>query len=256
MCSLIVLAGFDPEVPLFVAANRDEFYERKSSPPGLWVGKRNRVLAPRDVEAGGTWIGVDQHGRFAAVTNLAGEPVSRDAPTRGRLVFTALDAEPGTAAAVSAVAGEVAEGADNGFQLLVSDGRTSCVLVHRAGAGRQARRFDFEEARHVVAISNEHGPGELDLAPLLEPALVGGLDREARLDALEPLLRHPGGSGDQVPHRLLKVGDSVYGTVSGSLLAVPAGGLESLVWRYSAGAPGGAKWRNYGNLGHRLVDGG
>ena len=53
--------------PLLVAANRDEFYERPTAPLAWWEG--GRILAGRDLQAGGTWLGVTPGGRFAAITN-------------------------------------------------------------------------------------------------------------------------------------------------------------------------------------------
>jgi hypothetical protein len=253
MCSLIVLAGFDPDYPLFVAANRDEFLDRRSAPPGLRVGARRRRLAPRDLQAGGTWIGVDEDGRFAALTNLAGEPTVEGAPTRGRLVDAALEAEDGVDGAIAAVVAEITPGRDNGFQLLVSDGRRTRVVVHPSRAGAEGlESHEFAEVPHVVAISNEHRPGTLDLGELVAPATAAGLSVDERLDRLEPVLRHPGDEG--ILHRVLKVGDRRYGTVSGSLLAVPARDPRDLRWRFAAGAPGTVAWKNYGNLGRRLVE--
>ena len=256
MCSLIVLAGFDPDYPILVAANRDELRDRQSSPPGLYAdSERRRVLSPRDRVAGGTWIGVDDSGRFAALTNLFGEPVREGAPTRGRLVHVALDAEDGVDAAIDAVESAVADGDDNGFQLLVSDGATTRVLTHPSGAGAAGlERESFEDRPHVAAISNEHRPGRLVLGSLLEPATAPGITAEDRLDRLEPLLRHKGDTAG-VDHKILKDVDPRYGTVSGSLIALHRDDPSRLVWRFAAGMPGVAPWRNYGNLGRRLVEG-
>ena len=53
-----------PDYPVFllVASNRDEERSRPSSPPGLWVGERRRILSPRDRRAGGTWLAVNDRG--------------------------------------------------------------------------------------------------------------------------------------------------------------------------------------------------
>src|SRR3990167_3992188 len=55
--------------PLIVAANRDEFYARPSLPLAQWADAP-QVYAGRDQEAGGTWLGVNADGRFAALTNI------------------------------------------------------------------------------------------------------------------------------------------------------------------------------------------
>jgi uncharacterized protein with NRDE domain len=86
-----------PDFPLVVAANRDEFHARPSAPAGRWPDAP-AVIGGRDLEAGGTWLGIAANGRFAAVTNVrepgmpAGER-SRGALTRDFLLgdATAMD---------------------------------------------------------------------------------------------------------------------------------------------------------------------
>ena len=64
MCTLLLAWQVDPERPLVVAANRDEFYGRASAPAQLW-SEAPQVLAGRDLQGGGTWLGVTRAGRFA-----------------------------------------------------------------------------------------------------------------------------------------------------------------------------------------------
>lgn len=244
MCSLIVLRGFHADHPLVIGANRDERTDRSASPPGLWVGTRHRVLSPRDRRAGGTWIAVDERGRFAAITNLKGAPMPLDAPSRGHLPHLALD-QPDLDAAVLAVAARVAAEPHAGFQLALADAARIVVLRH---AGGRIERLDWQE--RVLAISNEHGPGQLHLRRL-PAALRAGLDLEQRLDALADVLRDP---GDAEQHPVLKRGAG-YGTLSSSLIAVPAADPTALRWRYAAGPPDVTPYRNYGNLGRRLLPG-
>lgn len=75
-----------PDIPLIVAANRDEFHARPAAPAAFWPD-HSRVLAGRDLEAGGTWLGVSTTGRFAAVTNFSETPPDPLPPrSRGDLV--------------------------------------------------------------------------------------------------------------------------------------------------------------------------
>lgn len=69
MC--LILFAYQPnnQHRLIVAANRDEFYGRPSDSAKFWE-TTPQMLAGRDLEAGGTWLGVDRQGRFAAVTNF------------------------------------------------------------------------------------------------------------------------------------------------------------------------------------------
>ena len=87
MCTLLLAWQVDPARPLVVAANRDEFYARPAAAAAFWQDAP-QLLAGRDLQAGGTWLGVTREGRFAALTNVR-EPGLRappHAPSRGQLV--------------------------------------------------------------------------------------------------------------------------------------------------------------------------
>ena len=75
MCLILVAWRAHPRYPLIVAANRDEYHSRPTAAADFW-SDRPEVLAGRDLECGGTWLGVTRDGRFAAVTNF------RDGSTR------------------------------------------------------------------------------------------------------------------------------------------------------------------------------
>lgn len=68
MCILILGIDADPLYKLIVAANRDELYERPTEGAHWWTDRRD-VMAGRDLEAGGSWLGMQRSGRFAALTN-------------------------------------------------------------------------------------------------------------------------------------------------------------------------------------------
>jgi uncharacterized protein with NRDE domain len=86
MCLILFSFKQHPRYPLVVAANRDEFYDRPSSPAAFWDGVPG-LLAGRDLVAGGTWFGVTKAGRIAAITNYREPGFHRfDAPSRGKVV--------------------------------------------------------------------------------------------------------------------------------------------------------------------------
>jgi hypothetical protein len=242
MCLLIVLRGRFASHPVLVASNRDERRDRKASPPGLWVGERHRAISPRDRQAGGTWLAVGDSGLFAGITNRKDVPVPPGAATRGALPHLAVDAGD-LAGAVAAVQRAVAAQPFGGFQLVLCDGVRTVVLRND---GARLDRLDWSD--ELLIVSNEHGPGELTL-PGLEPAVAPRGSPEAQLEALQPLLLLTGSSGE---HRVLKRGAD-YGTVSSSLIAVPRNDPLQLVWRFAAGPPDVNEYRNYGNLGRRLL---
>lgn len=93
MCLILLAYEAHPVYRLVVAANRDEFFARPTAPATFW-GDAPQLLAGRDLQEGGTWLGITRSGRFAALTNYR-EPAAyrHDAPTRGRIVSDFLRGE-------------------------------------------------------------------------------------------------------------------------------------------------------------------
>ncbi len=85
MCILLTAWHDHPDYDLIVAANRDEFHTRPAAPAAAWADHPD-VLAGRDLEAGGTWLGVAADGRFAAVTNVRRPGQATGQRSRGMLV--------------------------------------------------------------------------------------------------------------------------------------------------------------------------
>jgi uncharacterized protein with NRDE domain len=90
MCLITLAYRCHPDYPLLVAANRDEFYRRPTAAAQFWA-EAPRLLAGRDLEAGGTWMGITECGRFAAVTNHRNPPSTPPKPrSRGMLTLDYL----------------------------------------------------------------------------------------------------------------------------------------------------------------------
>ena len=89
MCLIALAIDQSRRFPLVVAANRDEFFARPAARLGWWTPHAGgpAVLAGRDLEAGGTWLGLTAQGRLAMVTNVR-DPSRQDpsAPSRGQIV--------------------------------------------------------------------------------------------------------------------------------------------------------------------------
>lgn len=134
MCLLVLAWRMHPRYRLVVAANRDEFHDRPAAPLAWW-SEDDRMLAGRDLRAGGTWMGVARSGRFGAVTNYRelDAPPAADAPSRGQLVpgFLATAEEPGRF--LGRLNGSAATYA--GFNLLVGDARSLHYLSNRDSLG-------------------------------------------------------------------------------------------------------------------------
>lgn len=119
MCLILFGYRVHPRYTLVVAGNRDEFYARPSAPMGFWE-EAPGVLAGRDLQAGGAWLGVSREGRFAAITNYRDpDQVRADAPSRGHVVSDYLQGREPPLAYLQQLAHR---GDDyNGFNLLVGD---------------------------------------------------------------------------------------------------------------------------------------
>jgi len=86
MCLILLAYQIDPEYPLIIAANRDEFHNRPTAIATFWE-ETPTVLAGRDLQRGGTWLGITRQGRVAMLTNyreIAKSPIS--SLSRGQLV--------------------------------------------------------------------------------------------------------------------------------------------------------------------------
>lgn len=97
MCLILFAYKSHPKFDLILAANRDEFYERPTG-EAFWRGTKPDILAGIDHHAGGTWMGMSECGRFAALTNYRNPAdMSPHRASRGKLVYeflsSGIDAE-------------------------------------------------------------------------------------------------------------------------------------------------------------------
>lgn len=150
MC--LIAWNWQPEsnAPLLLIANRDEFYARPTAALAWWDDAA--ILAGRDLQAGGTWLGVSRSGRLAALTNHRDPGHMRsDAPSRGELVSAFLQSDTSAADYLTELAGRASE--YNPFNLLVFDGHSLMGL----------------ESRHARVISMHSGIGAVSNADFLTP---------------------------------------------------------------------------------------
>lgn len=121
MCLIGIAIDQDRRYPLVIAANRDEFFNRPASRLAWWTPESGgpAILGGRDMQAGGTWLGMTTLGRLAMVTNVREPQASADrsAPSRGRIVPEWLSGNeaPDRFWMRTALSGH------NGFNLLMAD---------------------------------------------------------------------------------------------------------------------------------------
>ena len=130
MCLIYVAWQSHSRYHLVVAANRDEYHARPAAPAHWWDDTPG-LLAGRDLTAGGTWLGIDSAGRFAALTNYqALSPHRADAPSRGALVSDFLTGDESAAHYLRRIVGDGHR--YNGFSLLAMDGDSLAFASNRS----------------------------------------------------------------------------------------------------------------------------
>jgi uncharacterized protein with NRDE domain len=155
MCLIVFAWQVVPSVPLIAAANRDEFYERASAPAAPWP-EHPQIYGGRDLQAGGSWMGVTQPGedrassRFAAITNIrAPSEQKADAPSRGHLVADYLAGSMTPQAYVESI--RASAGQYNGFNLVLCDRDT---LIWYSNKGEHDPRNGQPLEPGVYGLSN------------------------------------------------------------------------------------------------------
>lgn len=218
-----------------VAANRDEFHERPTEGPALReVGRESlaangaKIVAPRDLRAGGTWLGVNAFGVFAAITNRRSDEPDPERRSRGRLVLDAL-AHP-SARSASELA--LADTAYNPFNLYLADRESAHWITYED----RAECVDLEDGVHVVGNlhPDESSPKIERLRREAERLLERG---DPQPEDLAGLCRDHSG---EAPFGATCVHAGEYGTRSSTLLRL---GPEPLL-QHSDGPPCEAPYRD------------
>jgi uncharacterized protein with NRDE domain len=134
MCLILVAWKVHAHLPLVVAANRDEFHARPAARAAWWPDHPG-ILAGRDLQAKGTWLGVSRSGRFASVTNYRGAHDPSAAHSRGSLVVDFLSGSGSPESFVSKTSS--AKDSYSGFNLLAADRDELWWLSNRGNGARR-----------------------------------------------------------------------------------------------------------------------
>ncbi len=241
MCTLVLSRLIKSPWPLVIAANRDEMAGRPWRPPGRHWPDRPEVVAGLDELAGGSWLGVNDHGVVAAILNRVGTLGPQAGKrSRGELVLDALD--HADAADAADALGHLDGRAWRPFNMVVADNRDAFWL---RSDGDRVAAFPIAEGVHMLTA--------LDLDDATSPRVAAFLPRFRAAAAPDPatgdwgrwreLMAEGGGAdGEETPAMCFRRADG-FGTVSGSLIALPAPGLERPpLWLFAAGPPGAAEY--------------
>lgn len=239
MCTAVLLRRSGHPWPLLVAANRDEMIDRPWLAPGRHWPDRPDVTAGLDSLAGGTWMGMNDHGLLAGILNRVGTlgPM-KGKRSRGELPLEALD-HAEARAAVAAMA-ELDPSAYRPFNMVVADRRDAFWLRHTE---RAIEVLEVPEGLSMLTAHDLNDPGgsprqrlylpRFRRAPAPEPER-GDWSAWQRLLASREF---EGTSGRD--EAMCVVTDTGFCTVSSSLIALPAIERSGVLphWLFAPGRP-------------------
>lgn len=237
MCTFVVLRRPGHAWPLLIGANRDESVLRPWRAPGRHWPDRPDVVAGQDLEAGGTWLGLNDHGVVAGILNrrhsLGPAPDKR---SRGELVLDALDfADAADAAQAMA---HIDPNAYRAFNMAIADERDA-FWVRSTGEGRTLvtpipegvsilTAWDLNDT--VMSDRTRHYLPRFHTAAPPDPAAADWSVWEGLFGSEDtaPGVRDPNGA-------MRVVTEWGFATVSSSLIAVPAsdGSGRKPIWRFA-----------------------
>jgi hypothetical protein len=241
MCTLIALRRPGAAWPLVLAANRDELRTRPARPPARHWPDRPEVVAGLDELAGGTWLGLNDHGLVAAVLNRRGSlgpaPGKR---SRGELVLEALNhADAGDAAHALA---DLDPAAYRTFNLVIADAEDAFLLSNTGGPRIRSQPLPPGLSMLESGDLNDRRSGRTRrYLPLFRSAPPPDPGRD-EWEAWKALLADRTSETTEPRDAMTIVTDGEYGTVSSSLLALPPYPNHRPVWLYADGRPGEAFW--------------
>ena len=214
MCVAAMAWMAHPRWQLVAIGNRDELHARPTAPLACWD---NGVLAGRDLQAGGTWLGVHPNGRFALVTNRRVEGGPQPGMTsRGALVTDCLLGMPLPDLTTL-----------NSFNLFaVADGQARLMTNHPDAAMGTL-------APGIHGLSNGAPDDRWFKTAQLEIALAAWLDREGEAaDLLEPLGdQRPDPADADNPFTAPFIHNDRYGTRCSSVVAIDQAGAGVIIER-------------------------
>jgi Transport and Golgi organisation 2 len=237
MSLLAVLYRLVPESPILVAANREEYYDRPSQSPSIQSGKP-RVLCGLDQRAGGTWLGVNQHGLFVGLCNRRSSSTdtfgNRSRGLLAREVLRCTSARKGVDKAME----ELMLHRYEGLNLVVCDAESGWV-VH---SDQEQEVLPLEDGLNIIGCQNLNDPNDERVQLAHRLLTLQMLDSPVKFLAVasKVFARTPTPNGRA--SMILKGGD--YGTVSSTLIALSPKPRDA-IFQYAGGSPDNSKYEDY-----------
>lgn len=232
MCTLLALHRCFPDAPLVIAANRDEYHDRPAEGPRLRTGGGRRILAPRDLREGGTWLGWNDAGLFAGLTNRPTACPDPSRRSRGHLVIDLLSEGSAKEAAEHLAALPV--DTFNPCNVLLADGLAAYAVVLEG----TPRVLELAPGAHVIGNADPDDRSHPKVGRLMQeiaPIAEGPLDEA--VPALAGVLRMHVPKGDtRTPVEATCIHAGSYGTRSSTLFVHGLRREEDLLL-YAEGPP-------------------
>mgnify|MGYP001159986010 CR=1 FL=1 len=241
MCSIVILKQSDSEWPLIIGANRDEMENRKCLPPARHWDDRPHVFAGKDIEAGGTWLGVNDYGVIAAIMNRVDSLGPMESKrTRGELVLEALDHSDASESLNALI--EVEKDSYRGFNMFIAD-NVNAYWIKSDESSAVIEYFNLPDGLSMITAHDRNDfssnriknyLSKFSIANIPDPSKEEWQDWETLLGSTY--------SEDQDPLSAMCIKtDMGFQTVSSCLVAIsgfqPDLGLKKPIFRFADGSP-------------------
>mgnify|MGYP001554216077 CR=1 FL=1 len=239
MCLLAIKYRLVPESPIIVSANREEYYDRPSLPPSIQSGKP-RVLCGIDQQAGGSWLGVNQHGLFVAACNRVKLMPPIAPRSRGALCRDLLRA--GSAReAVDMALEELSTNKYDGVNYVIADAE-SWWVIHGC---EEAEVVQLHEGLSIVSNGDVNDRRDERVQMALRLLTLQTLDSPVKFLAVasKVFARPPSAPG----RPSIVIRGKNRGTVSSTLISLGKKPRDA-IYQYAAGAPDETKYEDFSPL--------
>lgn len=227
MCVLAIQYRTARDAPILVAHNREEFFDRPTQAPKIQSG-RPRVICGIDRKAGGTWLGVNQHGLFASVSNRPKAVLPHEPRSRGLLCRELLNFS-NTKDAAEHAAKELATGKYAGANFVCADAKRAAVVY----GGNTIQIIELSRGLHVLTNGDLDDPTDERQEFVRRQLTLQKLDSAvAFLAVASRAFSRPAEAG----RRGIVMTGGDYGTVSSTLIALPKK-MQNSVFQYAPGPP-------------------
>ncbi len=240
MCTVIIHRAPEAPWPTLIAANRDEMSNRSWHPPARHWDDHPHVIAGKDEEAGGTWMGVNDDGLLAAVLNRPGSlGPAKGKRSRGELPLEALSHSEAKEAAEALA--HLDGRAYRGFNLVIADA-LDAFWLRSTGENATIEAHIIPPGVSMVTANDLNDHVSLRVSrylPLFQGAETPNPDRNDWAAWSELIASREANDGMSGRGAMTVGSQTGFGTVCSSLVALPGPDRfgEKPKWLFADGPP-------------------